>query len=97
MRESDLPPETSGGARHGLFVSAQGDVLFDDPLKVINSDDRERTDKMGRELRAFLQEAQSELLMVSPYLVPGKAGVQWSEDAGPRRHGENNYQLPGLH
>lgn len=27
------------------FVWAQGDVLFDDPLKVINSDDRERTVK----------------------------------------------------
>ncbi len=59
------------------FVWAQGDVLFDDPLKVIDSADRERTDKMRRELRAFLQEAQSELLMVSPYLVPGKAGMQW--------------------
>ena len=59
------------------FVWAQGDVLYDDPLKVINSDDRGRTDKMRRELRAFLQEAQSELLMVSPYLVPGKAGMQW--------------------
>ena len=59
------------------FVWAQGDVLFDDPLKVINSDDRERTVKMRRELGAFLQEAQSELLIISPYLVPGKAGVQW--------------------
>ena len=59
------------------FVWAQGDVLFDDPLKVINSADRAQTDKMSGELRAFLQEAQSELLMVSPYLVPGKAGVQW--------------------
>ena len=33
--------------------------------------------KMRRELRAFLQGAQSELLMISPYLVPGKPGVQW--------------------
>jgi len=78
VRESDLYL-LKHQAEPGMisFVWAQGDVLFDDPLKVINSADRERTDKMRLELRAFLQEAQSELLMVSPYLVPGKAGMQW--------------------
>ena len=77
VRESDLYFLKQVVAGRPRFVWAQGEVLFDDPLKVINSDDRERSLKMGRKLGAILQEAQSELLMTSPYLVPGKAGVQW--------------------
>jgi cardiolipin synthase C len=53
-------------------------------LKVINSDDRERSLRMGRELGAILAEAQSTLLMTSPYLVPGKAGMRWFQKVRDR-------------
>jgi putative cardiolipin synthase len=59
------------------LVWAQGEALADDPLKCINSDDPSRSEKMARRLKAVIEEAQSEVLMVSPYFVPGKGGVRW--------------------
>jgi putative cardiolipin synthase len=58
------------------IVWGQAEVLSDDPLKCVNPDDPQRSAKMTRKLKGILEEAQSEVLMVSPYLVPGDAGVQ---------------------
>ncbi len=58
------------------LVWGQAEVLSDDPLKCVNPDDSQRSTKMTRKLKGILEEARSEVLMVSPYLVPGEAGVQ---------------------
>jgi len=58
------------------IVWGQAEVLSDDPLKCVNPDDPQRSTKMTRKLKGILEEARSEVLMVSPYLVPGEAGVQ---------------------
>ena len=58
------------------IVWGQAEVLSDDPLKCVNPDDPQRSAKMTRKLKGILEEARSEVLMVSPYLVPGEAGVQ---------------------
>ena len=66
------------------IVWGQAEVLSDDPLKCVNPDDPQRSAKMTRKLKGILEEAQSEVLMVSPYLVPGEAGVQLCQAAaGP--------------
>ena len=74
MQESVLLKRIDAGTVP--IVWGQGEVLSDDPLKCINPDDPQRSGKMTRKLKEILAEAQSEVLMVSPYLVPGEAGVQ---------------------
>lgn len=59
------------------LVWAQGEVLSDHPLKCLSSDDPERSLKMARKLKTVIEEAQSEVLMISPYFVPGKVGMRW--------------------
>lgn len=66
------------------LIWAPAAVLADDPLKSINSDDPSRSQKMVRELKAIIEEAQSEVLMVSPYFVPGKDGLRWLEKMAQR-------------
>ncbi|MCL4500242.1 MAG: phospholipase D family protein [Deltaproteobacteria bacterium] len=59
------------------YVWAEGEVLYDDPLKVIHQDDTIRISLMGRQLRAMVDAAQSEVLIISAYFIPGKRGMQW--------------------
>jgi cardiolipin synthase C len=59
------------------FVWAPAEVLSDSPLKVIDPGGPAHPAKMARQIRGFLESAQKEMLMVSPYLVPGEAGVRW--------------------
>ena len=75
MRESDFLKRAETGKLP--IVWAPAEVLADDPLKVINATGSTRSIKMARELRDFLESALSEILMISPYLVPGEAGVRW--------------------
>jgi putative cardiolipin synthase len=74
VQESDLLKQIDAGTVPVVWSKAE--VFSDHPLKCIDPDDRERSAKMARELKAVIEEAQSEMLMVSPYLVPGEAGVR---------------------
>jgi putative cardiolipin synthase len=74
VQESDLLKRIDAGTVP--IVWGQAEVLSDDPLKCVNPDDPQRSAKMTRKLKGILEEARSEVLMVSPYLVPGEAGVQ---------------------
>jgi cardiolipin synthase C len=56
---------------------APAEVLADPPLKVISPGRAGRPQGMARDVLDFLQSARSELLIISPYLVPGQAGVRW--------------------
>jgi putative cardiolipin synthase len=59
------------------LIWAQGEALADDPLKSINPEDPARSEKMGRRLKTIIEESHREILMVSPYFVPGKDGMRW--------------------
>lgn len=74
VQESDLLKQIDAG--QVPVVWAQAEVFSDHPLKCIDPEDPERSAKMAHELKAILEEAQSEMLMVSPYLVPGEAGMR---------------------
>ncbi len=74
VQESDLLKRIEAGTVPIVWGQAQ--VLADDPLKCVNSDDPKRSEKMARKLKGIIEEARSEVLMVSPYFVPGEAGVR---------------------
>ena len=57
------------------YVWANGEVLIDDPLKVVRPDTV--TSKTGRELKTIMAEARSEVLIISPYFIPGKSDVEF--------------------
>ncbi len=51
-------------------------ILYDNPEKI--SSDRERTEfHLAPKLIPFIDAAEKELLVISPYFVPGKAGVEF--------------------
>src|SRR6185436_12073570 len=58
-------------------------VVVDEPSKIrLPVDDR--STHAGPKLKAALGGAQMELLLVSPYFVPGKEGVAWLRDIAAR-------------
>jgi putative cardiolipin synthase len=59
------------------YVWAKGEVLYDDPLKVVHQEDTSGKGLMGRQLKSIVDEAQSEVLIISSYFIPGKRGMQW--------------------
>jgi cardiolipin synthase C len=74
VQESELLKQIDAG--QVPLVWGQGEVLSDYPLKCIDPDDSRQTVKMTQKLKGILEEAQSELLMVTPYFVPGQAGMR---------------------
>ena len=58
------------------LVWGQAEVVSDYPLKCVDSDDRKRYGQMTQKLKGILEEAQDEVLLVSPYFVPGQAGMR---------------------
>ncbi len=67
------------------LVWAPAEVLADDPLKSINPKGPGQPGRIATQIRDFLESAQDELLMITPYLVPGTAGMQWFEKMRERR------------
>ena len=54
-------------------------VLYDDPLKIVSS--REKTEyHLAPKLRPYVDNAKDELVIVSPYFVPGDEGVALFKD-----------------
>jgi cardiolipin synthase C len=58
------------------LVWGQAEFLSDHPLKCIDPDDARQAVKMTQKLKGILESARSELLMVTPYFVPGSAGMR---------------------
>jgi cardiolipin synthase C len=58
------------------FVWAHGDVVSDNPLKVIHSESK-HPGKVAHRVRDLINKARTEVLIISPYFVPRQAGVQW--------------------
>ena len=74
VQESDLLKWIDAG--QVPLVWAQAEVLSDYPLKCIDPDDSRQVVKMTQKLKGIIEAAQSELLMVTPYFVPGQAGMR---------------------
>lgn len=82
VQKSDILKRLEAGRVPLVWAPAQ--AVADDPLKSVNSDDPGRSEKMARQLKAVIEEAQSEVLMVSPYFVPGQDGVRWLKKMADR-------------
>lgn len=55
------------------LVWGKGEVFFDSPDKLKA---KKETKLLSQDLRSYLTDAKSELILISPYLVPGKKGMK---------------------
>ncbi len=74
VQASALPKQIDAG--QVPLVWGQAEVLSDHTLKCIDPNDSRQAVVMTRKLKGILEEARSELLMVTPYFVPGRAGMR---------------------
>ncbi|MEH6452420.1 MAG: phospholipase D family protein [Psychromonas sp.] len=59
--------------------SGQAIILYDDPLKITKS--RDKTEyHLAPKLKPFMDSVQNEIIIVSPYFVPGKEGIEFFEE-----------------
>jgi cardiolipin synthase C len=75
VQETDLLKRIEAG--QVPLVWGQAEVLSDYPLKCVMSDDPKRSGQMTQKLKEILEEAQKEVLLVSPYFVPGQSGIRF--------------------
>jgi len=74
LRNSELARQLRAGSLH--FDWAQGEVFADPPDKLLQKTSDAQS-RMIRELLPHLQSAKQELIVLSPYFVPGKKGVEF--------------------
>jgi putative cardiolipin synthase len=82
MRESDLLALVQ--ARKVPFLWGKDEALADAPGKSLLKRAEAPEAFMAVRLLAVMSAAKREVLMVSPYFVPGKAGIEWFNDARAR-------------
>lgn len=58
------------------FIMAQAELFYDSPEKMTGSDPEKPT-HFGPQIMPYFDHAKAELLIASPYFVPGKQGVEW--------------------
>lgn len=59
------------------FEWARASVLVDNPAKVEPDKLPDSDDTLADEVARMMNEARQEIIIISPYLVPGKRGVEW--------------------
>lgn len=69
-------PHGATGDRPGRWLWGDGTLLADSPQKV-KADHDEPQLRIGPKLKQTIDGAQSELLLVSPYMVPSERGVRY--------------------
>jgi putative cardiolipin synthase len=74
LRDSDLAKELKQG--YGSLSWGIGEVVADDPDKLIE-DTSDTKYRLIEQLRPYLGGVQRELIIYSPYFVPGKGGVAY--------------------
>lgn len=74
LRDSDLANALRQGS-HALAWGI-GDVVADDPDKLIE-DTSDTKYRLIEQLRPYLEGVQKEMIILSPYFVPGKSGVAY--------------------
>lgn len=75
-------------ARHDGRIAlewARASVLVDDPSKVSPRKLPDSDDTLADELARMLRAARQEVILISPYFVPGERGVQWLSELTARR------------
>lgn len=82
QRLAQLPADDNAALPSGTGYWARARVIVDAPDKIT----RPMTDngQAATQLFALLSQAQHELLLVSPYFVPGELGTQWLSGAARR-------------
>jgi putative cardiolipin synthase len=78
LRESDLVKSLMD--RRLPLVWAAARVLVDKPEKAAGASGPEEPVKLGRQLRPIAEAARSELIISSPYFIPGKEGMKFFEE-----------------
>jgi len=58
------------------FIWGPGEIVGDDPQKLVTDTD-DKTYHLSEELGPYLNEVNNELLIISPYFVPGKGGLAY--------------------
>lgn len=69
-------PNGATGARPGRWIWGDGTLLVDEPQK-IEADHDEPALRIGPKIRQAMDGAQSELLLITAYLVPSRRGVHY--------------------
>lgn len=82
VRESGLLKQVEAHAVP--FTWGQGEALADAPDKSLKKREQVPSAFIGERLLAAMSSARREVLMVSPYFVPGKAGMEWFREARDR-------------
>ena len=57
------------------YVWADGEALIDDPLKVVRPEPA--NSKTGQKLKIIMEQARSQMLIISPYFIPGKWDIEF--------------------
>ncbi len=65
------------------FLMGKAMVVTDNPEKIANRPDDDSTHLLPQ-LRGVVAAMQKELIMLSPYFIPGKKGVKWFSDLAKR-------------
>ena len=74
LKNSNLARELQG--KTGKIIWGPGEIVGDDPQK-LTTDTADTTYHLSRELAPYLNEVGNELLILSPYFVPGKSGLSF--------------------
>ena len=75
VRESDLLRQVE--ARAVPFAWGKGEALADARNKSLYKREQVPSAYMGERLLAVLNAAKHDVMMVSPYFIPGKSGMEW--------------------
>ena len=81
LRDSDLAKELAQGLLK--FAWGIGDVVADDPDK-LTEDTSDTKYRLIEQLRPYLEGVQKELIIFSPYFVPGKGGIAFFQSLRDR-------------
>jgi putative cardiolipin synthase len=81
LRESDLSDQMRRGTVE--FQWGRGEVVADAPEKILEDRDQVQY-HMAPSLKPYFQGAQEELIIFSPYFVPGKKGTAFFQDLSER-------------
>jgi len=74
LRQSDLAKKIIN--KQIPFVWADAKLFYDLPEKLVNNKTEKNT-HFGPEVMSYFEEVKSELLIATPYFVPGDSGTDW--------------------
>jgi cardiolipin synthase C len=77
LRESELLKKLL--AQELLLVWAPAQVVADRPEKIVSAGTPKEPVRLGSRLRPLVEAARSELIISSPYFIPGKEGIRFFE------------------